>query len=81
MSAERAGIERVWGHSVWSWRLQAVFALACLLLLVSSQTASGRIFAMMLLVAQAFASWCVAIARARARGTDRSGDDEAPHPL
>jgi hypothetical protein len=73
--------ERVWGHSAWSWRLQAVFAAACLVLLVSSHTASGRIFAMMLLVAQAFGSWCLALAGARteARGrADRPDDDGAP---
>jgi hypothetical protein len=46
--------DRLWGHRVWAWYAQALLVGVYLLLLVTSQTESGRIFAVMLIVAQAF---------------------------
>jgi hypothetical protein len=48
--------DRLWGHRPWVWYAQALLVGVDLLLLVTSRTESGRIFAVMLLVAQAFAA-------------------------
>lgn len=44
----------MWGHRPWLWYAQALLVGVYLLLLVTSRTESGRIFAVMLIVAQAF---------------------------
>jgi cytochrome bd-type quinol oxidase subunit 2 len=46
--------DRLWGHRVWLWYAQALLVGVYLLLLVTSRTESGRIFAVMLIVAQVF---------------------------
>jgi hypothetical protein len=68
MSGER--LERL---KAWIWPINAAFAALCLLLLVTSQTVSGRVFSMMLVVAQAFTIWFVRTAAARK-------DDVPPGP-
>lgn len=46
--------ERRWGHSVWVWRALLVWAVLAICLLLFSLTESGRIFSVMLLIADAF---------------------------
>jgi hypothetical protein len=46
--------ERVWGRRLWVWRAHALVAVACLVLALVSQTESGRIFPLMVIVAQLF---------------------------
>ena len=46
--------ERRWGHSVWVWRALVAAAVAAVCLLLFSLTEQGRIFSVMLLIADAF---------------------------
>jgi len=63
--------ERLAGIRAWVWPINAAFAALCLVLLVTSQTVSGRIFSMMLVVAQALVIWFV-------RTAARHDDEDAP---
>ncbi|WP_375388404.1 hypothetical protein [uncultured Amnibacterium sp.] len=46
--------DRIWGRSVWLWRGHALLAAACVVLALMSETVSGRVLPIMVIVAQAF---------------------------
>lgn len=68
--------ERIWGRSIWVWRAQAALVLACLFLLVLSQTVSGRVFMVMVIVSQFFLAWSAYISWTRAERLRASDDTD-----
>lgn len=70
--------ERRWGHSIWLWRALAVSALASVALLLLSLTEDGRIFAVLLLIAEAFVAVTAYVRWARSERTRFEAELEGP---
>lgn len=69
--------ERVWGRPIWLWRVHAVITAVCLVLAVVSQTESGRIFPIMVIVALGFlAGYAYLKSREAKRIRDEWGIDD-----
>lgn len=69
--------ERVWGRPIWLWRVHALIAAACLVLAVVSQTESGRILPIMVIVALGFlAGYAYLKSREAKRIRDEWGIDD-----
>ena len=68
---------RVWGRPIWLWRVHALIAAACLVLAVVSQTESGRILPIMVIVALGFlAGYAYLKSREAKRIRDEWGIDD-----
>lgn len=70
--------ERRWGHSIWLWRALAASAIASVALLLLSLTEDGRIFAVMLLIAEAFIAVKAYVQWARSERTRFEAELEGP---
>jgi len=59
--------ERLWGCPIWVWYLQGAVLTAAVLLLIGSLTVSGRVFAVMLMIAQTFVAMRLYVAWIRSQ--------------
>ena len=58
--------ERLWGQPLWVWRALAVSTVPAIVLLLFSLTVDARVFAVMLLIAEAFMALMLFMGWARA---------------